>query len=203
MPRERSSSLPRGFSVAGSPPRIRYHAGDDSRQKMDLELRTLLSNTIYSNKQRDIRNSFAFLQGETREDQELEVPKYSSDRQAVMPPPTPGPGESETVLRCGPDRSDSTTADFSDSELDPQDSISNTGLSPSEHSRNRLFQPPPGWCNIHNSYMSNEFFDPKYRAWIQVIKPRVRIIATKLYPNISHADITLPRRTMNPAIVTF
>ena len=176
MPRQRSSSLPRRLLVAGSPPRIELHSGNGSRQTIYSEIRTPGSNLIYSNKQRDLRNSFPLLLEESRAGETSETARHSSERQAVMSPATPRAGESECGYSCGPERSVPSMADFSESELDPQDSISNRGPSPSDYGRNWLFQPPPGWCNVHACYMSGEFFDPKYRAWMQVVRPRVRMI---------------------------
>ena len=173
MPRQRSSSFPRASSVAGSRPRPRHLSGLDYRQLMYSELRAPVSEIIYSNVQRSLRNSLSLLK-EARDGEEFEASRPSSERRIVMPPPTPEAGKSESGYSCGPGRSVPSMADFSDSELDPQDSISNRGPSPLDNGRNWFFQPPPGWCNVHGCYMSGEFFDPKYRAWMQVIQPRVR-----------------------------
>ena len=157
---------------------------------MYSELRAPVSEFIYSNKQRSLRNSLSLLE-EARDGEEFEASRHSSERRTVMPPPTPEAGKSESGYSCGPGRSVPSMADFSDSELDPQDSISNRGPSPLDNGRNWFFEPPPGWCNVHGCYMSGEFFDPKYRAWVQVIQPRVRVMRATYYPSNPYADCSV------------
>ena len=180
MPRQRSSSLPPVLPVAGSPPRSRYHSGDDSRQNTFPELRAPLSSTIYPNEQRSLQNSFSLLLEEASDAEPSETAKHPSERQ-----------ESESGYSCGPGRPASSMADFSESELGPEDSISNRGPSPSDNDRNWPFQTPPGWCNIHGCYTSGEFFDPKYRAWMQVVGPRVRMMGVTSCPSSPYADCSV------------
>ena len=193
MPRQRSSSLPPGFSVAGSPPRVNDHSGLTYRQTVHSELRAPVP-SIYSNEQRSLRISCPLLLKEARDAEESRASRHSTKNPAKRPSPTPEAGESgsesesESGYSCGPGQSLPSMTDSSDWELDPQDSISNRGPSPWENGRNWLFQYPPGWCNIHSCYMSGEFFDPKYRAWIQVIGPRVRTMGVLYCPNCSYAD---------------
>ena len=190
MPRQHSSSLPRESSVAGSSSRVRYHSGRDSRQTIYPELR----------ERRIVRSPFSLLLKEVRNGEASEAARHSSERQAVMPPPTPEAGQSEFGYSCGPGRSFPSMADFSDSELDPQDSISNRGSSVLDDSHNTTSKHLPGWCNLHCCYMSGEFFDPKYRAWMQVIRPRVRVMRPKYYR--SSSLIVLSIRDLKPVIVT-
>ena len=191
MHRQRSSSLPRGFSVAGSPSRVRYHPGHDSQQTRYSKLRASASDVIYSKERRSLRNPYLLLLEEARDGEESKAARHSSEIQAVMPPPISEAGEPDSSYSCGPGRSVPSIADFSDSELDPQDSISNRGPSPSDNGRNWPFEPAPGWCNVHGCYMSGEFFDPKYRAWMQVVQPRVRVMRAKCCRSSSYADCSV------------
>ena len=180
MPRQRSSSLPPEFPVAGSLLKIRYHSGDDFRQNIFSVLRDPLPSTICSNEQRILRSYFSLLLEEARDAEVSATAKHSSDRQ-----------ESESGYSCGPGHPASSMADFSESELSPQDSISNRGPSPSDNDRNWTSQTLPGWCNIHGCYMSGEFFDPKYGAWMQVVGPRVRMMCATYCPSSSYADCSV------------
>ena len=154
-------------------------------------MRAPVSNVMYSNQQRIKNIAFSLLLEEAGDGEASEAARHSSERQAVMPPPTPEAGKSESGYSCGPGRSVPSMADFSDSELDPQDSISNKGPSPSDNGRNWPSQPVPGWCNVHGCYMSGEFFDPKYRAWVQVIQPRVRVMRAAYCQSSSYADCSV------------
>lgn len=175
MPRQRSSSLPRDFSFVDSSLRVRYHSGHDSRQSVYPKLQASVSEVIYSNQRSSLGKSFSLLLGEARDAEGSEASRSSTDRQLAMRLSTPEADESESAYSCGPGRSAPSVADFSDSELDPQDSISNRGPSPWDIGRNWLSQPVLGCCNIHGCYTNGKFFDPKYRAWMQVVQPRVRM----------------------------
>ena len=175
MPRQRSSSLPRDFSFVDSSSRVRYHSGHDSRQTIYSKYQAPVSDVIYFNQRSNLGNSLSLLLGEARDAGGSEASRSSTDRQPAMRLSTPEAGEPESAYSCGPGRSAPSMADFSDSELDPQDSISNRGLSPWDISRNWLSQPVLGRCSVHGCYTNGEFFDPKYRAWMQVVQPRVRM----------------------------
>lgn len=204
MPRQRPLSLPAGFSVAASPPRVCANSGLAYRQTIHSELQAPVSSTIYSNEQRSSRSSFSLLLKDARDSEESRASRHSTEATAETLSPSltacESESESESAYSCGPGQSLPSMADSSDWELDPQDSISNRGPSPSENGRNWLFQHPPGWCNIHSCYMSGEFFDPKYRAWIQVIGPRVRTICATNCPSSSSTDF-LSIRDMKRVIV--
>ena len=188
MSRPRSSSLPQEYSVSDSSLRVRYHFGHDPRQIIYPGLRAPVSDDTCSNERRSLRNSFLVLPEEARDVEAFEAARHSSERQSVMPLTSREAGEFEFGYSCVPERSNTSMVASSESELDPQDSISNRGPSPSDNGRNLLFQQRPGWCNVHGCYMSAEFFDPKYRAWIQTIHPRVRMMCLTYYRRSSYAD---------------
>lgn len=185
MSRQRSSSLPRGYLVGGSASPVGYRFEQDPWQSLYSRLRASASDVIYSNERRSLRNSFL---EEARDGEAFEAAIHSSERQPVMPPSFPESGESKCGYSCGSERSLLSIVDVSDSELDPQDSISNRDPSPSEHGCNWLFQTPPGWCAVHSCYTSEEFFDPEYQAWMQVVDPRVCMIGATYCESHSHAD---------------
>ena len=151
-----------------------FNTTHETRRSMYPGAQARVSNAEDSEPSRCSRNGLLAILESDRHEQDSESSRHPSRIHPGILPPASDTGESDSEYGSRVGRSIPSQAGLSDYSLDPRDSTSNRGSSPSDNGQMPRSISPRGTSNIDHRYAEDMYYDPRHGAHIMTIGPDVR-----------------------------